>query len=145
MADNADLEQRIAHLEAVVSELQRTLAGLAVSPQSETSESQLTPAARPRQAPVLQDEIVFVPEASSVHETEDQVPKALNLVGVNREEFWLNRLGIGLLLLGVAFLFKYSIDQGWIVPEIRVGFGFGLGLVLLFLGWRLQQQRSALS
>jgi uncharacterized membrane protein len=147
MADNADLEQRVAHLEAMVSELQRTLAGLAVSLQSETSESQpmVTSAAQTRQSPVLQDEIVFVPEASSVRETEDRLSKAPNLIGVNREEFWLNRLGIGLLLLGVAFLFKYSIDQGWIVPEIRVGFGFGLGLALLLLGWRLQQQRSALS
>ena len=73
------------------------------------------------------------------------VARTSDSIGVNREEFWLNRLGIGLLLLGVAFLFKYSIDQGWIVPEVRVAFGIALGIVLFVLGWRLQQQRAALS
>ena len=36
---------------------------------------------------------------------------------------WLNRLGIVLLLLGVALLFRYSIDMGWLTPGVRVGFG----------------------
>jgi hypothetical protein len=51
-------------------------------------------------------------------------------------EFWLNRLGIGLLLLGVALLFRYSIEQGWLTPEVRVGFGAALGTLLLVLGIR---------
>lgn len=48
-----------------------------------------------------------------------------------RSEDWLQRLGIGLLLFGLAFLFKYSIDQGWLTPMVRLGIGFtgGIGLV----------------
>ena len=145
MADNAELEQRIARLEAVVSELQTSLAGLTASPQPEPPEPIISPVFKTTPPPMPQDEVVFVPEVQSSPESEERQPKSPNLVGVNREEFWLNRLGIGLLLLGVAFLFKYSIDQGWIIPEIRVGFGLGLGLVLLLLGWRLQPQRFALS
>jgi uncharacterized membrane protein len=42
-----------------------------------------------------------------------------------------------LLLLGVIFLVKYSIDQGWITPAIRVMFGLGLGLALAIIGVRI--------
>ena len=49
---------------------------------------------------------------------------------MRESEYWLNKIGIGLLLLGVAFLFKYSIDQGWITPAVRVGFGLAIGIIL---------------
>ncbi|MEO0378012.1 MAG: DUF2339 domain-containing protein, partial [Cyanobacteria bacterium P01_A01_bin.17] len=147
MADNVDLEKRIAHLELVVSDLQKALEKLTVPPRLDAPEPKrnVRPAVSPQPLQAPQDEIAFVPEVSGARKKQEPALKAPNLTGVNREEFWLNRLGIGLLLLGVAFLFKYSIDQGWIIPEVRVGFGLGLGCVLLFLGWRLQQQRSALS
>ena len=32
---------------------------------------------------------------------------------VSQGEFWLNKIGIALLLLGLGFLFKYSVDQAW--------------------------------
>ncbi len=56
-------------------------------------------------------------------------------------ELWLPRVGIGLVLLAVAFAFKYSIDQGWVIPAVRVALGYGLGLSLLVLGFRLSQSR----
>ncbi len=56
-------------------------------------------------------------------------------------QLWLNRLGIGLFLLGVAFLFRYSIDQGWITPVVRVAFGAALGLALLGAGLRMDDAR----
>ncbi|MBD0319284.1 MAG: DUF2339 domain-containing protein [Gemmatimonadetes bacterium] len=52
-------------------------------------------------------------------------------------QLWLNRLGIGLLLLGVAFLFRYSIDMGWITPAVRVGFVTAVGVTLLAAGLRI--------
>jgi uncharacterized membrane protein len=52
-------------------------------------------------------------------------------------QFWLNRLGIGIFLLGVAFLFRYSIDQGWVTPLVRTAFGAALGLALFAVGMRL--------
>lgn len=54
---------------------------------------------------------------------------------------WLNRLGIGLLLLGVALLFRYSIDMGWLTPAVRVGFGAAIGAVLLGAGLRMDERR----
>ena len=52
-------------------------------------------------------------------------------------EIWLPRVGIGLVLFAVAFAFKYSIDQGWVIPAVRVAFGYALGLTLLVLGFKL--------
>src|SRR5688500_1507626 len=54
---------------------------------------------------------------------------------------WLNRLGIVLLLLGVALLFRYSIDMGWLTPGVRVGFGAAVGAVLTELGRRTDERR----
>lgn len=59
-------------------------------------------------------------------------------------EDWLSRIGIGLLLFGVAFLFRYTVDQGWLVPSVRVGFGAVLGGVLLAVGLRVFKARRRL-
>jgi uncharacterized membrane protein len=56
-------------------------------------------------------------------------------------QLWLNRLGIGLLLLGVAFLFRYSVDMGWSTPAVRVGFGTAVGVTLLLAGLRIGEKR----
>lgn len=60
-------------------------------------------------------------------------------------ENWLQRIGIGLLLLGVAFLFKYSIDQGWLIPPIRSLIGLGIGLSLFVTGLQLSEDKSPLN
>jgi hypothetical protein len=51
-------------------------------------------------------------------------------------EVFLSRLGIGILLLSVAFFFKYSIDQGWLVPAVRIAIGVAAGVVMVALGFR---------
>jgi len=66
---------------------------------------------------------------------------ALRFDALRSSEFWLNKVGIGLLLLGVAFLFKYSVDQGWLTPAIRCVVGLLIGGGLLGLGLRVPGQR----
>lgn len=61
-----------------------------------------------------------------------------------RSEDWLNYVGIALLLFGLGFLFKYSVEQGWLVPEVRVGFGVLTGTVLLGGGLRIYRERRRL-
>ncbi|MDZ7756448.1 DUF2339 domain-containing protein [Rhodohalobacter sp.] len=58
-----------------------------------------------------------------------QIPRIL-------KENWLYWLGVGMLLLGVIFLFRYSVEQGWLIPEIRSTFGLITGGVMLYLGFK---------
>src|SRR5215211_7645032 len=60
-------------------------------------------------------------------------------------EYWLNKIGIGLLLLGLIFLYKYSVDHGWLVPTVRVAFGLVLGTTLLGIGLRVYQDHRHFS
>ncbi|MDQ4127635.1 MAG: DUF2339 domain-containing protein [Actinomycetota bacterium] len=60
-------------------------------------------------------------------------------------EWWLKKIGIGLLLFGAAFLFKFSVDQNWITPSVRVGIGLALGALLVVLGLRVYADRRAFS
>lgn len=111
-AESASLHARVAELERAVTNLQRALSG--------------TRQEIPR---------------TELPTTEPAVRRAPSFRFVWDGEFWLNRLGIGLLLFGLAFLFKLSVDQGWITPWVRVGFGAALGAVLLGLGLRLDRAR----
>ncbi|MDZ7659939.1 DUF2339 domain-containing protein [Fodinibius sp.] len=54
-------------------------------------------------------------------------------------EKWLNNIGIALLLIGIVFLFKYSIDQGWLIPEVRSAVGLISGMLLLGFGLRMDE------
>ncbi|HKP53099.1 MAG TPA: DUF2339 domain-containing protein [Chloroflexia bacterium] len=60
-------------------------------------------------------------------------------------EMWLNKVGIVLFLFGVAFLFKYSIDKGWLNEQARIGMGLLFGSVLLVIGLRLHGKRRHFS
>jgi len=62
---------------------------------------------------------------------------------LSRGEWWLNKIGIGLLLFGVAFLFMLSVERGWITPVMRVGVGLAIGAMLLALGLRVYEGRRA--
>ncbi len=64
---------------------------------------------------------------------------------MRKSEYWLNKVGIGLILFAVVFLFKYSIDQGWLTPPIRVLFGLALGTALLAIGYRIYGRKKQFS
>lgn len=74
----------------------------------------------------------------------EQVPETSFTDKIQLGENWLQRLGIALLLLGVAFLFKYSIDQGWLIPPIRSLIGLGIGLSLFITGLQLDEGKNTL-
>jgi uncharacterized membrane protein len=57
----------------------------------------------------------------------------------------LSKIGIGLLVLGVIYFLKVSVDRGWFTPTVRVGLGFGLACGLLLGGLRLIQKRVVLA
>ncbi len=61
-----------------------------------------------------------------------------------RSEDVLGKAGIALLLVGVLFLLKYTLEQGWLTAAVRVAGAGGVGAVLLGLGLRLRATRPTL-
>jgi hypothetical protein len=51
---------------------------------------------------------------------------------------WLNRLGVVVLLIGLAFFLKYAFDHDWIDEVGRVAIGYCLGALLLAGGFWYQ-------
>jgi len=62
---------------------------------------------------------------------------------VNSEDV-LGKVGIALLLVGVLFLLKYTLDRELLTPAVRVGGAGAIGGVLLVLGLRLRDTRPTL-
>ncbi|MCW1967894.1 MAG: DUF2339 domain-containing protein [Anaerolineae bacterium] len=56
-------------------------------------------------------------------------------------EFWLNMVGIALVLLALAFFFNYAVQQGWLGPAVRLAIGAAAGVILLSLGLFLRARR----
>lgn len=68
-----------------------------------------------------------------------------NLGDLRSGEWWLGRIGIGLLLFGVVFLFTYSVQRGWLTPQVQVGIGLAVGAALLGMGLRAYEDRRVFS
>lgn len=114
-SNNEQLQRRVEELEKRVKELEKRLEGSRVRLQSGPDKSDV---ARP-----------------NVRE---------RVSNVELGEHWLNRLGVGLLLLGVLFLFKFSVDQGWLTPPVRSATGLIIGLAVFTTGLRLNDQHYML-
>lgn len=126
MADNnlSELRDRVKRLEGKVDELEKKL-----KQQNESEEISNPETSYDQNADFAQHD-----ERKSTRSLED----------IELGEKWLNRIGIGLLLLGVAFLFKYSIDQGWLIPPVRSAFGFAIGLILFGSGVQMEKESKPL-
>jgi hypothetical protein len=128
--DNESLQERLDRLERMVEELSRRLpplpADAAAAPPAVSSEPPREPG-RIRSAVAERAREWMPDDGASPFSWDGQT--------------WLNRLGIVLLLLGVALLFRYSIDMGWLTPGVRVAFGAAVGAVLTALGLRMDERR----
>ncbi|HEU5145181.1 MAG TPA: DUF2339 domain-containing protein, partial [Chryseosolibacter sp.] len=57
----------------------------------------------------------------------------------------LNKVGIAVLVLGIGFGAKYSIDHGLINPLTRIVLGYLSGITLLAIAFRLRESHTAFS
>jgi uncharacterized membrane protein len=156
----AGLRERVEKLEVEVEELRRTVRHL----DRALVEGRLDSAQEEqRRAPTVQPAItdasaqrVREPYPETPMESVQQMaetspprteapPRRFRFDTLRSGEYWLNKVGIGLLLLGLIFLYKYSVDQGWLVPMVRVAFGLALGTTLLAIGLRVYQDHRHFS
>lgn len=138
--DDGSVEARLERLERLVEDLHRRLPPLpADAPRDALAEGP------PVHAVVVSKTVgegdVRRPRAARHGRAFDWVPDDAAALFAWDGQTWLNRLGIGLLLLGVALLFRYSIDMGWLTPAVRVGFGAAVGGVLTAAGLRMDERR----
>jgi uncharacterized membrane protein len=112
-----DLEGRVARLERMVAEIHARLPPRAGAPPTVSAPPPAPSPAHPRR------------EERWAHWSEQ----------------WVGRVGLGLLFLGLVYLFNYSIEQGWITPLVRVAVGLAIASTLLLLGLRFQSGRRSFS
>lgn len=76
-------------------------------------------------------------------------PAPLKKVKTPWEEFigtnLLNKIGIAVLVLGVGFGAKYSIDNALLDPLTRIILGYCAGIALLVVAFRLREKHTAFS
>ena len=71
----------------------------------------------------------------------DRNPDLEKFIGENL----INKIGIAILVLGLGFLLKYAIGQGYISETARTLIGIGSGALLIFFAHRLREKFRAFS
>ncbi|WP_420627408.1 DUF2339 domain-containing protein [Candidatus Leptofilum sp.] len=140
------LEQTIATLQTQVSKLANEPAdtppdpepalvtAVAIPPPAPTvSPPPAQPAATPQPIPK--------PKPQPQTKTPTEPPQTYLPENIWQSDFWLNKIGLGLLLLALVFLFNYAVNQGWIGPPVRVAIGLILGTGLLGIGYKTARER----
>src|SRR5215208_4499364 len=113
MEEDLSLEQRVARLETLVSELKAKTAGPAPSA-SRATEARGGP--RRERAP--------------------------NPLASKSMEWWLARSGAVLTSLALILLYQYAVERNWITPVIRVLAGISVGAALIFSAVRFTSRDS---
>jgi uncharacterized membrane protein len=58
-------------------------------------------------------------------------------------QYWLNRIGIAAMLIGVSYFLKYAFENNWIGPGGRIGIGLLSGIALILWSERFRTRGHA--
>lgn len=114
MGEDRNLEDRVARLEALVSELT----------------GRPTAEQRPPRAPMAP-----LLRASR--------PRSPNPLASKSMEWWLARSGAVLTSLALILLYQYAVERNWITPLVRVLAGIAVGAALIFSAMRFTSRDSS--
>jgi len=124
----ASLQERVARLERLVEELRAEVDARRESPR--VGRPPASPPPEPRPSGPGGGEARGAPR-----------PSRASWWTVDAER-WLGRVGVLFVVLALAFLFRYSIERGWITPAVRLLVGLVVGVALLVAGLRLEGLRA---
>src|SRR4029079_5515321 len=137
----AELDARLARVEASIAELQKTMAAR-LAERGQFARRGSTAESTARQTPGWDRAFrgratSETAGAGSRRSAADEWGQDLSTWFSSRApEWWLSPLGIAFVVLGVLFLYGYAIDKGWIPPPVRVFAGAALGAALFWLAMR---------
>lgn len=102
--------------------------------------------ASPITTPYLEEEYISSPKVIS----EAVRPQARKKTGERDLEKYIgeniaNKIGIGVLVLGIAFFIKYAIDKNWINEPARVLIAVASGLLLIGIAHRIRKKYRSFS
>lgn len=135
--ESDELARRLAALERRVAELEAHARPEARSPARTT---------RPESSPRTERETGSGVRISSNRPAVPPAPRRSRWSGeywLESGEGWLGRAGVGLVVVGLIFLFRYAVDRGWLTPTLRIGIGLLIGGALLFAGLRYFAERRS--
>ena len=85
--------------------------------------------------------VQYVPKPSLWENFKEKNPDLEKFIGENL----ISKIGILILVLGISYFVKYSIDQGWISEPLRVAIGILAGTLVLGVAHKLRQNYAAFS
>ena len=86
-------------------------------------------------------DVPYVAKPSFWENFKEKNPDLEKFVGENL----ISKIGILILVLGISYFVKYSIDQGWISEPLRVAIGMLAGSLVLGVAHKLRQNFAAFS
>jgi uncharacterized membrane protein len=141
------LRAQVAALTARVYQLEQ-LSGISAEPEPQPASTTQQRPAVPATSPTLQPSLSAQPGAGSrppqaaapsptpFRQSNVNLPSTLTKQDAGLEktigQFWLNRIGIVALLVGVSYFLKYAFENNWIGPAGRIAIGLlaGIGLIV---------------
>ncbi|GAB6423913.1 DUF2339 domain-containing protein [Bacillus luti] len=150
-----DLDKKIEALETAIETIQEALSDLKAK-QREIEVENAQQHVR-KEKKVYKETIVDEKSQESVVAIKENMQeieeKQVNISAFKPEPFniikfcqtWLPRIFVGIMLLGVIWLFKAGVDAGLLTPAIRIVFGIALSIGLYYIGdIQIKRERQAL-
>lgn len=83
----------------------------------------------------------YIPKKTFWENFKEKNPDLEKFIGENL----ISKIGILILVLGISYFVKFSIDKGWINEPARVGIGILSGALVMGVAHKLRQKYSAFS
>ncbi|MBI3134112.1 MAG: DUF2339 domain-containing protein [Bacteroidetes bacterium] len=92
-------------------------------------------------------EVKVTPQPVSEPVQAQKAPAPKSAIDVEKliGENWLNKIGIGILVIGIGFFVKYAIDKNWIGEWGRLGIGIAAALIMVGIAHWLRKTYHAFS